>query len=67
MTLNEVIRDIQENEDLSAACRNVLHGATAGHPWCTGKTIEQRKGEVLCALAGRNVHGQRLANVEQAH
>ena len=66
MTLNEAIRDIQENEALSASCRNALHGATAGHPWCVDKTIEQRKGEVLCALAGRSVHGQRYVNVERA-
>ena len=66
MTLNEAIREIQENETLTAEARNALHGATEGHPWCGGKTLDQRKLEVRCAIAGRGVHAQRAFNVERA-
>jgi hypothetical protein len=66
MTLNEAIRDIQENETLSADARNALHGALDGHPWCVGKDLDQRKLEVRFAIAGRGVHAQRALNVERA-
>lgn len=66
MTLNEAIRDIQENETLTAEARNMLHGATLGHPWCKDKTLDQRKQEVLMAIAGRGVHGMRYSSVERA-
>lgn len=52
-TLNEVIRSIQAEYSLSADTRNALHGATLGHPWCAGKTLDQRKAEAQYAVGGR--------------
>lgn len=66
MTLNEAIAAINEQTSLSAEARNALHGATAGHPWCAGKTLEQRRQEVLCAIAGRKAHGMLIQQVERA-
>ncbi len=53
MTLNEVIKDIQEKYQLSAEARNALHGATFGHPWCGDKSLETRKLEALFATVDR--------------
>jgi len=66
MTLNEAIREIQENETLSAAARNALHGATKGHPWCNDKDLLTRKNEVLFAIGGRMVHMRRINAIERA-
>lgn len=67
-TLNEAIAMIQadENARLSADARNALHAATYGHPWCKGKTIEDRKLEVRFAVAGRGVYGRTMQLVERA-
>jgi hypothetical protein len=51
--LNATIRLIQEEYSLSADTRNALHGATAGHPWCEGKPLEQRINEARFALSGK--------------
>jgi len=53
--LNEIIKEIQETSELSAECRNALHGATEGHPWAEGKDFSQRKLEARVALAGRKI------------
>ena len=66
MTLNDAIRDIQENEALQSETRNILHAATFGHPWCSGKSFNQRKKEVLWAIAGRGIHGLRIMAVERS-
>jgi hypothetical protein len=67
MTLNEIIAAIHEDGEInSAAGRNALHGATEGHPWCAGKTLEQRKLEVLFVVAGRRVSGELVDRVRRA-
>ena len=53
MNLNEVIRYIQGEYSLSADTRNALHGATEGHPWCEGKTLDQRKQEAAFAVGAK--------------
>jgi len=66
MTLNEAIRDIQENEYLSAEARNALHVATEGHPWCVGQSLEDRKLAVRVILADRRIDPIRMDRVERA-
>jgi hypothetical protein len=52
-TLNETIVEIQQAYALSPETRNALHGATAGHPWCLGKSLAQRRKEAAFALCGK--------------
>jgi hypothetical protein len=67
MTLNEAIAAIHEDGAVtSAEGRNALHGATEGHPWCKGKSLEQRKLEVLFVCAGRRVSGEIVDRVRRA-
>lgn len=58
--INECIRIIQKEDSLSAECRNMLHGATTGHPWCAGKSVDQRVTEIVCAVAGRRLSSDGL-------
>jgi fido (protein-threonine AMPylation protein) len=50
MKLDDVIKHIQENYQLSSEVRNALHGVLSSHPWCVGKSLEQRKFAMLLAL-----------------
>lgn len=65
-TLNEAIVEIQTSHDLNAETRNSLHSATEGHPWCEGKSFDERKLTVKVALAGRRVDCFMLDAVERA-
>jgi len=53
--LDDLIREIQEQGELSAEARNALHGCLSNHPWGIGKGFDQRKNEALFAIAARDV------------
>lgn len=66
MVLNDIIERIQSDAELSAETRNCLHAATAGHPWCKGKTLDERKIDVRLACVGRGVSYYLLDLVQKA-
>ena len=47
--LDKLIEEVKNSADFSAEVLNQLHGAISEHPWCKGKSFNQRKSEVLFA------------------
>lgn len=47
--------EILKREVKSAEALNTLHGCTAGHPWCEGKTMNERVMGIRCIMAGRTL------------
>ena len=64
--LDDLIREIQETSELSAECRNALHGCLSYHPWGKGKGFDQRKKEALFVTSSRlSVDGNLLHKIER--
>ena len=63
--LDDLIEELKDGAKLSAEAHNALHGATSTHPWCKGKSLAQRKLEVLFATAGRQVNRVALHKIER--
>jgi hypothetical protein len=67
MKLDDVIKSIQQDLELSAEVRNALHCALSSHPWCAGKSLEQRKLEVVFVLWGsKGVSSEILRKIDRA-
>jgi uncharacterized protein (DUF2267 family) len=63
--LDEIVTRIQEASRMSAELRNQLHGTMSDHPWCRGKSFEQRKSEALFAVAQAAVPGELRDKLER--
>ena len=65
--LDDIIRKIQTESELTVELRNQLHGCLSTHPWGKGKNFAQRKNEALFATAqGRYVPASLRYELERA-
>ena len=63
--LDTLIEELKEGAELSADGYNALHASTSTHPWCEGKSFEDRKMGILFAVAGRRVNATALYKIQK--